>query len=186
LLLVILTVTAVAGWLRRSTAEEAKRKVAPLSLDGFRDEKLPEPPRRAPRMKVDNSACYVCHENYATEEMVVSHGKEKVGCIDCHGTSFDHRNDEDNITPPDVMYAPDQIEMMCFECHLTHKAPATSVITRWQQRCPNKTSLAEIVCTDCHYQHRLETRVVRWDKKTRRLIARQAAAGGPAAAPPDK
>ncbi|HYW79846.1 MAG TPA: hypothetical protein VE890_09735, partial [Thermoguttaceae bacterium] len=41
--------------------------IPPLSLDGFLDEKLPEATADAPKLKVDNSACYVCHGNYDTE-----------------------------------------------------------------------------------------------------------------------
>ncbi len=47
-----------------------------------------------------------------------------MGCIDCHGQSFPHRNDEDNITPPDKMYPLDEIEKMCADCHDGHDAAA--------------------------------------------------------------
>lgn len=145
----------------------------PLSLDGFLDEKLPEASKTATKAKVDNSACYVCHGNYETEELVVSHAEEEVGCIDCHGKSSEHRDDEDNITPPDKMYAPGDIKKMCQECHDTHDAPAQKVLERWQARCPAKTNPSEIVCTDCHYRHRLNFRTVWWNKKTGELIVRK-------------
>jgi len=145
----------------------------PLSLDGLLDEKLPEAPKMAAKAKVDNSACYVCHGNYETEELVVSHAKEEVGCIDCHGKSSEHRDDEDNITPPDTMYAPGDIKKMCEKCHETHDAPARKVLERWQTRCPAKTNPDELLCTDCHYQHRLDFRTVWWNKKTGELIVRK-------------
>ncbi|OHB84395.1 MAG: hypothetical protein A2V98_17380 [Planctomycetes bacterium RBG_16_64_12] len=145
----------------------------PLSLDGYLDEKLPEAPKKDAAVKVDNSACYVCHGNYEEEELVVSHGKEKTGCIDCHGESLAHRNDEDNVVPPDKMYALSDVNQMCAKCHDTHNAPARKVLERWRERCPAKTSAGEIVCTDCHYRHRLAFRTVWWDKKTGKLIVRE-------------
>jgi hypothetical protein len=144
--------------------------IPPLSLDGLRGEKLPEAPKEKVEVTADNSACYVCHGNYDGEELALIHAKEDVGCDECHGESIDHRNDEDNITPPDVMYPADTIDEKCEECHDTHDVPATKVIARWQKRCPSKTDASELVCTDCHGQHRLKQRTVRWDKKTRKLI----------------
>jgi formate-dependent nitrite reductase cytochrome c552 subunit len=121
-----------------------------------------------------NQACYVCHGNYEEEPLAVIHAKEGVGCADCHGKSFAHRNDEDNITPPDVMYPLEAIDEACQECHDTHDASARDVIARWQQRCPEKMDASTLVCTDCHGQHRLKMRVVRWNKKTGELIIRAA------------
>ena len=145
----------------------------PLKLDAYLDEKLPEAPKDKVKLKVDNFACYVCHGNYDGEELVVSHGKEAIGCIDCHGKSYDHRNDEDNITPPDKMYPLEEVDAMCADCHDEHIADARKVIERWQERCPKKTDPKAIVCTDCHYQHRLARRMVRWDKKTGKLLMRE-------------
>ena len=158
--------------------EKQRAKAPPLSLEGLLDEKLPEPPRKKVRLRVDNGACYVCHANYETESLVVTHGKEEIGCVDCHGPSAEHRNDEDNITPPDILYPQDQVDKMCSQCHETHDAPARNVVGRWQQRCPEKTDPEELICTDCHYEHRLATRVVRWDKRTRALLLRQAVSAG--------
>jgi len=122
----------------------------------------------------DNSACYVCHTNYEEEEFVLWHAKEDVGCIDCHGKSYAHRNDEDNVTPPDKMYALEDIDKECCrDCHDEHNAPAAEVIARWQERCPAKTDPATVVCTDCHGRHRLAFRTVWWNKKTGELIVRQ-------------
>jgi formate-dependent nitrite reductase cytochrome c552 subunit len=117
----------------------------------------------------------VCHTNYETEELAVVHAQHDVGCVDCHGKSYDHRNDEDNITPPDIMFASDQIDTGCAECHETHDAPARKVVARWQERCPAKTDPKQLVCTDCHGHHRLAFRTVVWDKKTRKLILNKAA-----------
>ncbi len=145
----------------------------PLSLEGYMDEKLPEAGKKGDEILADNTACFVCHGNLEEEEMVVVHAREDVGCVDCHGPSNAHRDDEDNSTPPDVMFAPGDIGKKCAECHDDHNAPAREVIARWQARCPAKTNPEELVCTDCHGQHRLKFRTVWWDKKTRKLIVRK-------------
>jgi hypothetical protein len=147
----------------------------PLPVEKYLHEKLPEAPKEKVELKVDNFACYVCHGNYDGEEMVVSHGKEGTGCIDCHGKSFAHRNDEDNITPPDKMYPLEEVDKMCGECHDEHDVSARKVIQRWQERCPDKADPKGIVCTDCHYQHRLKRRTVRWNKRTGEVILRKEA-----------
>ena len=148
--------------------------VPPLKLDGdLLNEKLPEPPAKKTKVKADNTACYVCHGNYNGEPFALIHAKADVACTKCHGKSFAHRNDEDNITPPEIMYAADQIDEACEKCHDTHDAPAKKVIARWQQCCLAKTNFNELVCTDCHGKHRLARRTVRWDKKTGKLIIRK-------------
>lgn len=145
----------------------------PLSIEHLLDEKLPEAARDADKVLADNSACYVCHGNYKEEPFALAHAKEDVGCADCHGESHDHRNDEDNITPPDKMYAEADIAAACADCHETHDAPAHKVIARWQERCPGKTDPKRLVCTDCHGKHRLEFRTVWWNKKTGELVIRK-------------
>lgn len=127
----------------------------------------------APPQTTLNAACFVCHENYAREELANVHAAEEIGCVECHGQSFAHRNDENNTTPPDVMFAPQAIAAACQKCHETHDAPAAAVVARWQQRCPQKTDVSQIVCTDCHGEHRLAWRTVRWDKTTRELLPPQ-------------
>lgn len=140
-------------------------RTAPLLLDD-----TAQKPAKTDRPKADNEACYCCHRNYEGEEMVEVHAVEKIGCTQCHGESVAHRNDENHVTPPDTMYAPEQIEPVCLKCHETHDAPARKVIARWRERCPAKEKPEELVCTDCHGAHRLALRTVRWDKRTRAFI----------------
>ena len=89
----------------------------------------------------------------------------------CHGSSEAHRADEDNITPPQIMYPAEKIDAACRECHEDHDAPARKVIATWQKLCPGKTNPDQIVCTDCHGQHRRPFRVVQWDKHTGKLVS---------------
>jgi len=142
----------------------------PLSLDGYRDEKLPEGPPESHKLDEINENCFVCHGNYRTEELVVSHARARIGCIQCHGLSLAHQRDEDHRTPPDRMYAPEAIDQMCQGCHETHDVAAVRVLERRRNRCPQKTNPSEIVCTDCHYDHRLASRGVVWDRKSRKVL----------------
>jgi hypothetical protein len=144
-------------------------KDSPLLLDS-----LEEKPKKKPKGPMaDNSACHVCHTNYEEETLARVHAEAEVGCVKCHGESVAHRNDEDNITPPDIMFAADGIDKACIQCHETHDAPARKVIDTWQKRCPAKEDPDALVCTDCHGEHRMTFRTVWWDKRTRKLANRQ-------------
>jgi len=120
----------------------------------------------------DTVACLVCHANFKTESLAQGHAKAKMGCVDCHGKSYAHRNDENNTTPPEKMYAQDQIDNACRQCHPSHDVPAAKVVVLALQRGLSQTDLKAILCTDCHGHHRLAQRTVRWDKKTGKLLPR--------------
>ena len=176
LLLILLGVAALAVVATRGAEKDPDKKAggppplrvdrsAPLLLDESGGTK--EPPQGP---VADNLACYCCHANYKEEPFAQEHAKANVGCVKCHGESYAHRNDEDNITPPDVMFPPERIAQACKPCHDGHDAPAVKVIARWREQCPEKTDPEGIVCTDCHGRHRLPARQVRWDKKTGKLL----------------
>jgi hypothetical protein len=164
-----------------------KEALPPLVVDTAQPLLLDEPPLPAPfdpfaipeGPKANNQACLVCHANYESEPFVDVHAKSNIGCVKCHGLSSAHCNDEGLVTPPDEMFGPDAMKdhaamkKLCGKCHDDHNVPADQVIARWQQRCPAKTKPEEIVCTDCHGQHRLKFRTVWWDKETRELVIRK-------------
>ncbi len=104
--------------------------------------------------------------------MVAVHAKENIGCAKCHGASRAHRNDEDNVTAPDKMYASARIDNACRLCHEEHNASARKVIAMFQARFPPNTDPKKVVCTDCHGEHRLKVRSVWWDKNTGKLLGR--------------
>ncbi len=158
--------------------DEKKAGPPPLVVDKSTPLLLDEPPEVDPFAppegpRADNSACFVCHTNYDEEPFAVIHAKANVGCIKCHGESLDHRNDEDNITPPDIMFPADKIAAKCAKCHDEHDVPAVKVIALWQAKCPEKTDAKTIVCTDCHGNHRLTHRTVRWNKATGEILAEE-------------
>jgi len=163
------TAVAVAG--------EGKGGPPPLVVDKKAPLLLEEPAKpdssgakKTKRGVADNAPCLVCHVNYKDEPLARQHADVKIGCVKCHGKSFAHRNDENNTTPPETMYPADEIDRACGKCHTSHNVPPAKVIARWQKRCPTKTDPKEICCTDCHGQHRLKIRTVRWDKKTGKLV----------------
>jgi hypothetical protein len=145
---------------------KVNRSAAPRLVDGPK----PEAPKPGDKPWADNTTCFVCHGNYQDDSLVRVHAVENIGCMQCHGPSVAHRNDEDHRTPPDIMFAPANIEAACAKCHANHDAPAKKVIARWQEKCPVRTNPAELVCTDCHGEHRLKFRSYWWDKKTRAFI----------------
>jgi hypothetical protein len=145
-------------------------KDAPLLLEEPKAKPAAKFVLKLPGQKVaDNEPCFVCHTNYREESMAVSHANANHGCVECHGESTAHRNDEDNITPPDIMLGGADIAKNCAKCHEEHNAPADKVIAMWQEKCPARTNPKEMLCTDCHGQHRLKFRTVWWDKKTGKL-----------------
>jgi len=114
-----------------------------------------------------NERCLVCHGNFRDEELSVIHAKHEVGCERCHGPSDAHCGDENNVTPPEVMYPRDAIAKACTGCHKAEKLAEKE--HHWDVFAP-KEGKPKKVCTECHGKHRMAVRTVRWNKKTRQLI----------------
>jgi formate-dependent nitrite reductase cytochrome c552 subunit len=90
-------------------------------------------------------ACRKCHSSHDVPALkVVSRWKERIG---------DEKTD-----------------VLCKECHESHDFPAAKVVRKWQERTGQKEQVEPITCTDCHGNHRLKLRSVRWDKKTGILL----------------
>ena len=159
---------AITGCSRSGEPEIA---LPPLVIDAEAPLLLDETASPAqPTTGADNSACFVCHANYREEPLAVRHARAEVGCVACHGLSFAHRNDENNTTPPDKMIPTDAIDNACQKCHTGHDVSAAKVVMHWKRRGIDRNDAASIVCTDCHGDHRLKIRTVRWNKKTGKLI----------------
>jgi len=119
--------------LGRAEAETSKATVDPVSV---------------------NAACYVCHMAFVHEKISEVHLKAKVTCIDCHGMSAGHANDENiGATRPDITYERRQVDLMCGKCHRGHDVPAVQVVRRFVER---KLTNPLVVCTDCHGTHWIE------------------------------
>jgi len=113
----------------------------------------------------DNSRCHVCHINYDDEVLAVTHARANVSCEQCHGPSDAHCSDEDNITPPDIMYPAAMIRPFCMGCH-----PKDKICIAVHKSVLSDTGAKEGNCTNCHGEHRLSYRTRKWDKSTGKLI----------------
>ena len=124
--------------------------------------------RSAPKQPANNSSCHVCHMNYEEDKLAVRHARIGVGCVKCHGESSAHCNDENNVTPPDLMYPAGKISPSCMRCHPAQKLAAADMHTLHFVG----TAEEKKRCTECHGSHRLARRSVRWDKATGKLLPR--------------
>ena len=132
----------------------------------LREESAPvAEPDSLPGPVADNSRCHVCHINFQDEALTFVHAQANVGCERCHGASNAHCSDEDNITPPDVMFPKAKIMSFCMSCHTRDKIDIAVHESVMAQTDPLKAC-----CTDCHGEHRLNYRTRKWDKVTRGLI----------------
>jgi hypothetical protein len=105
----------------------------------------------------ENSECLICHMDFKNEELSVNHDQVGIGCINCHGDSLAHGDDELNITPPDKLYGRAEIVPFCKGCHSSHVEGEgyDDFVKKWHsKRRPNgRMILDDSVCTDCHGNH---------------------------------
>lgn len=111
-------------------------------------------------LMADNSRCLVCHLNYELEDIAIIHAREGYGCAYCHGESDDHIADESwasggNGTPPDIMYRPNEVIPACLKCHELSKSDP-------ECRCEFPRLDEKKLCTECHGNHRLQSRKCHW------------------------
>ena len=127
----------------------------PLLLD---DAMLPLPDDSSMAL---NARCFVCHLSYMQEELAVTHAREEISCAQCHGDSDAHIADESwasggKGTAPDRMYAPQEVNGFCMECHAGDTLPEDDHAALIADKSP------EDRCTDCHGEHLLKNRTTKW------------------------
>lgn len=132
----------------------------------------------------NNTRCFVCHANYDfyEEQLVFGHAKANVGCVQCHGESSRHSADEDGLTPPDRMFPKAHIRFNCLGCHNWMKLVASDKTRQNRADLDEKPDHQSVLdgtakkklCTDCHGDHRLGHRTRAWDKRTGKLLRRDA------------
>jgi nitrate/TMAO reductase-like tetraheme cytochrome c subunit len=132
--------------------------------------------------EADNSFCFVCHVNFKKEEFVSGHQSAGVGCVECHGESLDHADDEDHVTPPEIMFLKGKVNASCTtaKCHPEPRMKAEIGHRPFYAGADAERKY----CTDCHGKHRIEKRQRKWDRVSRKLIWRDGYAieeGGEAA-----
>lgn len=128
---------------------------------------------------VANPFCFACHADFDGEEFALEHELAGIGCERCHGESERHRSDENNITPPEIMYPKEKINPTCMMCHpraeiqrvKDHEPLLAGAKTIFDEDTEISASGKNKYCTDCHGgDHRMKVRTVQWNKATGELI----------------
>ena len=129
--------------------------------------------KKTEEMFVANAFCSACHYGFAEEDLARTHEQAGIGCERCHGESERHRSDEDNVTPPQIMYPKDKVNPTCMMCHPRHEirhVPAHNMLLAGAKTALDPASESDddpMVCTDCHAkEHRITVRTIRWNKAT--------------------
>jgi len=125
---------------------------------------------------VANVFCSACHYGFDDEKLARRHEQAGIGCERCHGESERHRSDEDNITPPEIMYPKAKINPTCMMCHPRHEILHVAHHKTLLEEAKTVFDSADHTgnhryCTDCHApHHRINVRTIRWNKETGELI----------------
>lgn len=127
---------------------------------------------------VANLFCSACHYAFSDEELALNHERSGIGCERCHGESERHRSDEDNITPPEIMYPKAKINPTCMMCHprvkIKHVSDHASLLAGAEtifDKDTDESNGQKKYCTDCHgKEHRMNVRTIRWNKATGELL----------------
>lgn len=122
---------------------------------------------------VANQFCSACHYGFGNEELARTHERAGIGCERCHGESERHRSDEDNATPPEIMYPKERINPTCMMCHprneIKHVSRHQPVLAGAETIFDKPTN--QKYCTDCHAKnHRINVRTIRWNKATGEIL----------------
>ena len=127
---------------------------------------------------VANLFCSACHYAFSDDELALDHERVGIGCERCHGESERHRSDEDNITPPEIMYPKAKINPTCMMCHprgkIKHVSDHASLLAGAEtifDKDTDESTGQKQYCTDCHgKEHRMNVRTIRWNKATGELL----------------
>ncbi len=125
---------------------------------------------------VANVFCSACHYGFSDEKLARTHELAGIGCERCHGESERHRSDEDNITPPEIMYPRAKINPTCMMCHPRHEIRHETHHKKLLAGAKTVFDSADedgdqMYCTDCHAKHhRINIRTIRWNKETGELL----------------
>ena len=161
---------AVGAVHKTALAETETRTYACVTCHQYLHSAAPPPGEQKFYDRADNSKCFDCHIYLAKEKepLIVRHQAVNVGCVDCHGKSQPHMDDESGETAPDIIFAKDVINVSCSKsgCHSEKKLKEVTSHKPWYAGADGDKK----TCTDCHGKHRIPDRNKKWDKKTRKLI----------------
>jgi len=161
-----------------SVGQQAKEETAEEQTEAVSvEQQVKEEPaeeRAEEKTFVANLFCSACHYAFGDEELALNHERAGIGCERCHGESERHRSDEDNITPPEIMYPKAKINPTCMMCHprgkIKHVSDHASLLAGAETIFDKSTGQKQY-CTDCHgKEHRMNVRTIRWNKATGELL----------------
>ena len=173
----LLLVYVASCSLEKCTTENPKQKQVEEMTAGPEVAEKPAEKKVEKATFVANAFCSACHYGFDEEELARTHRLAGIGCERCHGESERHRSDEDNVTPPEIMYPEDRINPTCMMCHPRHEirdvkshelflAGAETVFDA-----DAKMAGPKLYCTTCHAKdHRINVRTIRWNKATGELL----------------
>ncbi len=187
----LLILTANCSFERKTTNDSGLKQAEEISIEQQAKEELAEEQNKAVSVEqqvkeepaeeraeeknfVANLFCNACHYAFGDEELAFNHERVGIGCERCHGESERHRSDEDNITPPEIMYPKAKINPTCMMCHPRGKIKHVSYhasLLAGAETIFDKSTGQEQYCTDCHgKEHRMNVRTIRWNKATGELL----------------
>lgn len=165
-----LLVFAVSCSLQKQATDDSEHKHIDISSEQQAAETTSK------KIFVANQFCSACHYGFSDEKLARTHELAGIGCERCHGESERHRSDEENITPPEIMYPKSKINPTCMMCHprhqIQHVGPHKTLLAGAKTVLDSEDSTSDqIYCTDCHAKrHRINVRTIRWNKETGELI----------------
>jgi len=147
-----------------ATEAEAKNATCYVCHANYTDESLAQWHAKA------NIACADCHgesiahkndENHLTPpDRMYPESEIDGACLKCHPTH--------DVQPAEVVrrwrqYTGDEkTDVLCQKCHEGHDVPAAAVVRKWQKQSEQDVYEKPIICTNCHGEHRLKMRSVRY------------------------
>jgi hypothetical protein len=169
----LLVFAANCSFERKTTDETSLKQAEEISVEQQVKEE-PAEEQAEEETFVANLFCSACHYAFSDEELALQHERAGIGCERCHGESERHRSDEDNITPPEIMYPKAKINPTCMMCHprgyIEHVSLHASFLAG-AETIFDKSNNKKKHCTDCHgREHRINVRTIRWNKGTGELL----------------
>lgn len=169
----LLLFAANCSFENKTTDDSSMKQAEEISV-GHHAKEQPAEEQTEEETFVANAFCSVCHYAFGEEELALSHELVGIGCERCHGESERHRSDEDNITPPEIMYPKAKINPTCMMCHpraeIKHVSHHASLLAG-AETIFDKSNGQKQYCTDCHGKdHRINVRTIRWNKATGELL----------------
>jgi hypothetical protein len=114
----------------------------------------------------DSASCFHCHAGYDGEQLSLDHERAGIGCRECHGACVAHNAGASVEDAPDIMYPLEDVNPSCLRCH-----SKMELLNEPSHREFFDGKSGQKYCTDCHgEEHRLAQRVIRWDRRTGKLL----------------